>query len=128
MSLTHKPAKSLLLVGLIAGVSLISACQTSPFAREPVAEPRYVPNVILGEVQTLNVLPERVACASALPMQCLLVKSGQDGSLFQIPYDWIDNFKPVLGVEYTISARPQIDESKQSPTGYWTLQSILTQR
>ena len=73
-------------------------------------------------------MPNRVACASALPMQCLLAKSSKDGSVFQVPYDWIDDFKPSLGTEYIISVRPQIDEAKNSLTGHWTLQNILSQR
>ncbi|WP_350558629.1 hypothetical protein [Psychrobacter sp. CAL346-MNA-CIBAN-0220] len=129
MSLTHKLFKSpLLLVSLLCSATLLSACQTSPFAREPVPEPRYIPTIVLGEAQTLTIMPTRVACESALPMQCLLAKSSKDGSVFQIPYDWIDDFKPSLGTEYMISARPQIDEGKQSPTGHWTLQKTLSQR
>jgi len=115
---------SLLLASLLSAATLLSACQT---AREPVPEPRYIPSIVLGEAQTLTVMPNRVACASELPMQCLLAKS-KDGSVFQIPYDWIDDFKPTLGTEYIISARPQIDEGQQSATGHWTLQNILSQR
>ncbi|MFI8554129.1 DUF4377 domain-containing protein [Psychrobacter sp. NPDC077938] len=118
---------SLLMAGLISAATLLSACQTSPFAKDPVPEPRYIPSIVLGEAQTLTVMPNRVACASELPMQCLLAKS-KDGSVFQIPYDWIDDFKPTLGTEYIISARPQIDEGQQSATGHWTLQNILSQR
>lgn len=129
MTLPYKRNQSaLLLLGMLGTATLLSACQTSPFAREPVPEPRYIATIILGEAQTLTIMPTRVACASALPMQCLLAKSSKDGSVFEIPYDWIDNFKPTLNTEYTISARPQIDEGKQSPTGHWTLQNILTQR
>lgn len=129
MSLSHKSKKSpLLLMGLLCSTALLSACQTSPFAREPVSEPRYIPTIVLGEAQTLTIMPERVACASALPMQCLLAKSSKDGSVFQVPYDWIDDFQPTLGTEYVISVRPQIDEGKQSVTGHWTLQNILSQR
>lgn len=120
--------KSLLLIGMLCTATLLSACQTSPFAREPVPEPRYIPSIVLGEAQTLTIMPTRVACASALPMQCLLAKSTKDGSVFQIPYDWIDDFKPSLGTEYIISVRPQIDEGKQSLTGHWILQNILSQR
>lgn len=123
---TTKP--SLLLASLFSVATLLSACQTSPFAaREPVPEPRYIPSIVLGEVQTLTVMPNRVACASELPMQCLLAKS-KDGSVFQIPYDWIDDFKPAFGTEYVISVRPQIDEGQQQATGHWTLQNILSQR
>ena len=130
MSSSYKSRKTPLLLTslLLSAATLLSACQTSPFARELVPEPRYVPTIVLGEAQTLTVMPNRVACASALPMQCLLAKSSKDGSVFQIPYDWIDDFKPSLGTEYIISARPQIDEGKQSLTGYWTLQNILSQR
>ncbi|MBF2718548.1 MULTISPECIES: DUF4377 domain-containing protein [unclassified Psychrobacter] len=117
----------LLLAGLLSATALLSACQTSPFAKDPVPEPRYIPSVVLGEAQTLTIMPNRVACESALPMQCLLAKS-RDGSVFQIPYDWIDDFAPSLGTEYVISARPQIDEGQQSATGHWTLQNILSQR
>ncbi|MGM8871525.1 hypothetical protein ACS8E3_07540 [Psychrobacter sp. 2Y5] len=125
---SKSPKSALLVATLLSTATLLSACQTSPFAREPVPEPRYIPSIVLGEAQTLTIMPNRVACASALPMQCLLAKSSKDGSVFQIPYDWIDDFKPALGTEYTINARPQIDEGKQQLTGHWTLQSILTQR
>lgn len=129
MSSAYKSSKTpLLLASLLSATALLSACQTSPFAKkDPVPEPRYVPSIVLGDAQTLTIMPNRVACASALPMQCLLAKS-KDGSLFQIPYDWIENFQPTLGTEYVISARPQIDEGKQSLTGYWTLQNIVSQR
>lgn len=129
MSSAYKSSKtSLLLAGLLSATALLSACQTSPFAKkDPVPEPRYIPSVVLGEAQTLTIMPNRVACESALPMQCLLAKS-RDGSVFQIPYDWIDDFAPSLGTEYVISARPQIDEGQQSATGHWTLQNILSQR
>ncbi|MGP5120426.1 hypothetical protein ACTXJF_10235 [Psychrobacter alimentarius] len=126
---SYKSSKTpLLLTSLLSVATLLSACQTSPFSREPVPEPRYIPTIVLGEAQTLTIMPNRVACASALPMQCLLAKSNKDGSVFQIPYDWVDDFKPTLGTEYVISARPQIDQAKQSPTGYWTLQNIVSQR
>jgi hypothetical protein len=129
MNLSYKSTKSpLLLTGLLCVTTLLSACQTSPFAREAVPEPRYIPTIVLGEAQTLTIMPNRVACASALPMQCLLAKSSKDGSVFQVPYDWIDDFKPSLGTEYIISVRPQIDEAKKSLTGHWTLQNILSQR
>lgn len=129
MSLPHKATKSpLLLMGLLCSVTLLSACQTSPFSRQPVPEPRYVPTIVLGEAQTLTIMPQRVACASALPMQCLLAKSHKDGSVFQVPYDWIDDFAPTFGTEYVISVRPQIDETQKSLTGHWTLQNILSQR
>ncbi|WP_201508737.1 hypothetical protein [Psychrobacter alimentarius] len=126
---SYKSSKTpLLLTSLLSMATFLSACQTSPFSREPVPEPRYIPTIVLGEAQTLTIMPNRVACASALPMQCLLAKSNKDGSVFQIPYDWVDDFKPSLGTEYVISARPQIDQAKQSPTGYWTLQNIVSQR
>ncbi len=126
---SYKSSKTpLLLTSLLSVATLLSACQTSPFSREPVPEPRYIPTIVLGEAQTLTIMPNRVACASALPMQCLLAKSNKDSSVFQIPYDWVDDFKPTLGTEYVISARPQIDQAKQSPTGYWTLQNIVSQR
>ena len=129
MSSSYKSSKTpLLLASLLSAVSLLSACQTSPFSREPVPEPRYIPTIVLGEAQTLTIMPNRVSCASALPMQCLLAKSIKDGSVFQVPYDWIDDFKPSLGTEYVISARPQIDEGQKSATGHWTLQNIVSQR
>ncbi|MFK4000281.1 DUF4377 domain-containing protein [Psychrobacter namhaensis] len=128
MSSSYKSSKfPLLLASLISVATLLSACQSSPFARESVPEPRYIPSIVLGEPQTLTIMPNRVACASELPMQCLLAKS-KDGSVFQIPYDWIDGFKPSLGTEYIINVRPQIDEGQRSATGHWTLQNILSQR
>lgn len=126
MSVFHK-ANPAFFIGLLCSTVLLSACQTSPFAKDPVAEPRYVPTIVLGEAQTLTILPTRVACESALPMQCLLAKA-KDGSVFQIPYNWIDDFRPTLGTEYMISVRPQIDEGKQQRTGHWTLQNVLSQR
>lgn len=126
MSVSHK-ATTAMLFGILSSSILLSACQTSPFTREPVATPRYVPTIVLGEAQTLTIMPARVACESALPMQCLLAKS-KDGTVFQIPYDWIDDFRPKSGTEYVISVRPQIDEGKQHPTGHWTLQNVLSQR
>ncbi|MBO1529672.1 hypothetical protein J3492_00395 [Psychrobacter sp. F1192] len=129
MNLRHKAFQPhLLLTGLLCSAALLSACQTSPFSRQPVPEPRYVPTIVLGDVQTLTIMPDRVACASALPMQCLLAKSSSDGPVFQIPYDGVDNFTPAIGTEYVISVRPQIDEAKKSLTGQWTLQNILSQR
>lgn len=129
MSSFYKSNKTpLLLASLLSMATLLSACQTSPFSRDPVPEPRYIPSIVLGEAQTLTIMPNRVACASELPMQCLLAKSSKDGSVFQIPYHWIEDFKPTFGTEYVISVRPQIDEAKQSPTGYWTLQNVVSQR
>ncbi|OLF40334.1 DUF4377 domain-containing protein [Psychrobacter sp. Rd 27.2] len=127
-SLYQAKKTPLLLASVISAATLLSACQTSPFAREPVPEPRYIPSIVLGDAQTLTIMPNRVACASALPMQCLLAKSSKDGSVFQIPYDWINDFAPSLGTEYVISVRPQIDEGQQRLTGHWTLQNILSQR
>ncbi|MEN6670471.1 DUF4377 domain-containing protein [Psychrobacter sp. B38] len=129
MIASYKSSKTpLLLASLLSMTTLLSACQSSLFARDPVPEPRYIPTIVLGEAQTLTIMPNRVACASTLPMQCLLAKSSKDGSVFQIPYDWIDDFKPVLGTEYVINVRPQIDEGQQSLTGHWTLQNVVSQR
>ncbi|MGO2339906.1 MAG: DUF4377 domain-containing protein [Psychrobacter sp.] len=126
MSLAYKSSKTpLLLTSFLSVATLLTACQTS---RQPVPEPRYVPTIVLGDAQMLTIMPNRVACASELPMQCLLAKSSKDGSMFEVPYDWIEGFEPTLGTEYVISARPQIDEAEQSPNGYWTLQNIVSQR
>ena len=126
MSLAYKSSKTpLLLASFLSVATLLTACQTS---RQPVPEPRYVPTIVLGVAQMLTIMPNRVACASELPMQCLLAKSSKDGSMFEVPYDWIEGFEPTLGTEYVISARPQIDEAEQSPNGYWTLQNIVSQR
>lgn len=120
--------KSLALSGLLMAITAISGCQSNVFKREPVPEPRYIPTIILGEAQSLTILPNRVACASALPMQCMLAKTSTTGEVFQIPYDWIEGFEAKPNMEYQITARPQIDESKQSQTGQWTLQNIVSQR
>ena len=120
--------KSIAFGGLFITMVLASGCQSNVFKREPVPEPRYVPTIILGEAQTLTILPTRVSCESALPMQCMLAKSAASGEIFQIPYDWIEGFSAVPGMEYQISVRPQVDENKQSLTGHWTLQNIISQR
>lgn len=120
--------KSMIMGGLLVGLMTVSGCQSNIFKRQPVAEPRYVPTIVLGDIQNLTIMPTRVSCASTLPMQCLLAKTSSTGEVFQIPYDWIEGFEAKPGMEYQISARPQIDEGRQSLTGHWTLQSIISQR
>lgn len=115
------------LAGVLAVTVGLSACQSNPFKREPVPEPRYIPDIALGEVQNLTILPNRVPCSSSLPMQCLVAQQSGSSEMFQIPHDWIEGFEPRAGVEYLISARPQIDQNKQAATGYWTLESVLSQ-
>ena len=120
--------QQMLSASLVMAMVTLSGCQTNPFHREPVPEPRYVPTIILGEAQSLTILPSRVPCSSALPMQCLLAKTANSGEIFQIPYDWIEGFAARPGIEYQIIARPQVDEGRQQPTGHWTLQTINSQR
>ena len=120
--------KSMVMGGILIGLMTLSGCQSTMFKRQPVPDPRYVPTIVLGEIQNLTILPARVSCASTLPMQCLLAKTTATGEVFQIPYDWIEGFEARPGTEYQISARPQIDEGRQSLTGHWTLQKIISQR
>lgn len=120
--------KSMVMGSVLLAMAAITGCQSNVFKREPVPEPRYIPTIILGEAQSLTILPGRVSCESALPMQCMLAKSTATGEVFQIPYDWIEGFAGKPDIEYQITARPQIDQGKQSLTGYWTLQNITAQR
>lgn len=114
-------------VGFCVVTSLVlSACQSNPFARTPMPEPRYVPTLVAGTVQTLNIASTRQACQSALPMQCLLA-TDDNGQAFQIPYDWIEGFTPVQGVSYRINVRPLIDQNTGQAVGKWQLVQILSQ-
>lgn len=120
--------KPVLAASTLIAAMVLNGCQSSMFKSDPVPTPRYVPTIILGEAQNLTILPTRVPCSSALPMQCLLAKTASSGEIFQIPYDWIEGFEPRTGIEYQIVARPQVDEALGQPTGHWTLQTINSQR
>lgn len=116
------------LLGTVAvSTLLLSGCQSMPFVKkEPVVEPLYVPELVLGAPQMMTILPKRISCNSTLPMQCVVAKT-QDQRMLQIPFDWIEGFSPRQGVTYQVSVRPYIDEKQQKKTGKWQLQSILTQ-
>lgn len=119
---------SAMAAAMLISIMAISGCQSNPFKREPVPEPRYVPTIILGDSETLSILASRVPCTSALPMQCMLAKTQESGEIFQIPYDWIEGFEAKPGREYVLRVRPQIDEAQQRRTGHWTLQTIVSER
>ncbi|WP_227430110.1 DUF4377 domain-containing protein [Psychrobacter sp. I-STPA6b] len=125
------------LIRRIGGTCLIlvalTGCQSSLLKKEPVPEPLYIPQLTVGDSQILTVLPGRVPCNTALPMQCLMVKTSESAELFQIPYNWIEGFDPMPNIEYTISASPMIDNKQlnsetQGLTGHWVLNRIINQR
>lgn len=109
-------------VFMMMALGVLSACQTTP---EPTG--RYVPTLTLGNPEVLLIAPERTACVSAKPMQCLIAKREQGGEAFGIAYDGVAGFYPKVGVAYKIVARPQIDQAKGEKTGLWTLDEILAQ-
>lgn len=111
----------------IAAIFLLAGCQTGLFAKQPVPEPRYIPQLSLGKAQQLTVLPTKEPCNSALPMLCMIAKN-QSGELFQIPYNWVEGFSHTNGVEYVINVKPKIDDNKQQMTGKWTLQNVVSQK
>lgn len=116
-----------LLSAVAVSTLVLSGCQSMPFVKkQPVVEPLYVPELVLGSPQVMTILPKRVSCNSTLPMQCVIAKT-QDERMLQIPFDWIEGFSPRQGVTYQVSVRPYIDEKLQKTTGKWQLQSILTQ-
>ena len=127
MNLSLRPQKSpvsALAIAILSTLAL-SACQT----KAPVAAPYVVPTVIAGPSQVLEILPQRVSCDSAVPMQCMMVKvSGSaDSEIFGIGFNDIKGFEPRTGVSYRIRAAQEIDESTGKPTGYWQLIEVLSQ-
>lgn len=116
----------------------LSACQSTSFTdgfmqnsifnRKPALEPKYEPILVLGTMQMLTIAPIRVPCQYASsPMQCLVAKT-DDNNVFEIPYNYIGGFKPVKGLSYKINVRPFIDQNKQTQTGKWQLDSIVSQQ
>lgn len=108
---------------MLASVTL-SACQSPSFVQTHTPEPKYTPNLVAGSIQTLSINPNRFACNSALPMQCLLA-TNEHQQTFQIPYDWIEGFNPVQNIGYRINVRPLIDQNTGQPTGKWQLVEII---
>ncbi len=104
----------------------LSGCESNPFKREPVPEPRYIPDLVVGELENLTILPMKTPCDSSMPMLCLVATNAQ-GQTFQIPYDWIEGFRHAEGVGYVISVRPQIDANKNEMTGHWVLDRVVSQ-
>ena len=112
---------------VLAASMLLAGCQSGPFAKQPVPEPRYIPKIELGDVQTLTILPAKVSCDSALPMLCMVAQQ-ETGEQFQIPYSWIEGFNHANGVQYQVRVRPEIDMNTQQMTGHWVLQSVVSQQ
>lgn len=106
-------------------LTTLTACQSTP----PVPEPRYVPNIKLGESLVIDILPNRVPCPSATPMQCLLAKlTGKpDAHIFSIDYNAIQGFEARVGTSYTLKVRQEIDQNNGKATGQWRLEEILNQ-
>lgn len=121
-----KSIKPLYLLTLLSGALLMSACQKSA----PAPEPLYIPSIALGEAAVLDVLPNRAPCQSTTPMQCLIVKKvGEPTSeVFGIGYNDIHGFEPRYGVSYKIRVHEEIDKNTGKPTGAWQLNEILSQQ
>ncbi|OOR90691.1 hypothetical protein B0181_04525 [Moraxella caviae] len=113
------------LMAILAAATLgLSACQTTA----PVPQPRYIPDIALGEAVALEILPTRTSCDSAAPMQCLQVQKAGSSEVFGIGYNDIKGFSPRTGVRYQIIARPEIDKNTNQATGEWQLDEILMQQ
>lgn len=116
----------------MAVVSLIglSGCQSTSYNKNDRTKQsiKVELDTMLGDVQTLKILPNRVPCNSQLPMQCLLVtvEEGTSKASFQLPYDAIEGFKAKPNTTYKISARPLIHKVDKQKTGRWKLESILS--
>ncbi len=130
------------LTTLAMGITLsLTACQTMTdkmakmnvpgFKQEPVAEPRYVPELIEGAKTTLLIASVKVPCDTVKPMQCMLAKpdNADTESVFKIPYNWIKGFKAQPNVAYKISVYPLLDvNNNNEATGQWQLDAILLQK
>lgn len=112
------------LLSALAASMLITACQSTP---KPT--PYQAPVLITKNSQVLEVLPTRMPCDSAVPMQCLLVKpsQGADSEIFGIGFDDIKGFEPRTGVHYKIRASQEFDQLTDQPTGTWQLEEVLSQ-
>lgn len=121
-----KSIKPLYLLTLLSGALLMSACQKSA----PAPEPLYIPSITLGEAVVLDVLPNRAPCQSTTPMQCLMVKKvgAPTSEVFGIGYNDIHGFEPRQGVSYKIRVHEEIDKNTGKPTGAWQLNEILSQQ
>lgn len=104
---------------------LLTACQSTP----PKPTPYHAPVLITKNTQVLEVMPNRMPCDSASPMQCLLVKPAQasDSEIFGIGFGDIKGFEPRTGVYYKIRASQEFDQRTDQPTGKWQLDEILSQ-
>lgn len=121
-----KSIKPLYLLTLLSGALLMSACQKSA----PAPEPLYIPSIALGEAVVLDVLPNRAPCQSTTPMQCLMVKKvgAPTSEVFGIGYNDIHGFEPLQGVSCKIHVHEEIDKNTGKPTGAWQLNEILSQQ
>lgn len=121
-----KSIKPLYLLTLLSGTLLMSACQKSA----PAPEPLYIPSIALGEAVVLDVLPNRAPYQSTTPMQCLRVKKvgAPTSEVFGIGYNDIHGFEPRQGVSYKIRVHEEIDKNTGKPTGAWQLNEILSQQ
>lgn len=99
----------------------LTACQSTP-----TPAPLYTPDLGYGDATTLYISAGRASCNSVKPMQCLMVRNDA-GENFGVAYDAILGFNPAAQINYTISARPEIDQNNGQATGRWLLDEILSQ-
>ncbi|PIE47064.1 MAG: hypothetical protein CSA42_05075 [Gammaproteobacteria bacterium] len=123
-------------VATIVGSTMLASlagCQSSSngFAssfgkKQPVPAPRYIPNLIEGELTQLDIAPQKQVCPSRLPMQCMSVIRASTNENVLLPYNAIKGFTHMQGYRYTINARPLIDQNNKQATGEWQLVNIVS--
>ncbi len=96
------------LLSSIALAVLLSACQSN---KAPTYEPYQPITTTTGEPITLQIAPNRVACNSPLPMQCVSATT-QSGETLTIAYNAIEGFNPSVGTSYTVRVRPQYTQNQ----------------
>lgn len=114
---------NMVLAGWLASLSL-AACQ-----HVPQTKTTQVANVHVGAPVSLQIEPTRVACDSAVPMQCLQAIDTRTQEAFLIWYDAIGGFYHSQGVRYQIMARPVLGERLSDPTAQrWVLESVQNEQ
>ncbi|WP_434353579.1 DUF4377 domain-containing protein [Psychrobacter sp. HD31] len=117
---------STMLAGLV-GCQSTSNGFANPFVKkQPVPAPRYIPNLIEGELTKLDIAPQKQVCPSKLPMQCILITRVSTNESILLPYNAIKGFQHKQGERYTLNARPLIDQNNNQATGEWQLVNIVS--
>lgn len=115
-------------LGLSMGVLLTTACQNLYVNGGGMVTTDKM--ATLGTSQTLVIAPERVACHSKKPMQCMLASpyspAADSADVFEIAYNAIEGFSPQQGVRYVIKAQP-IENASTDSVVQWVLQRIEQQ-